>query len=62
MEKFKKLYKKELKLEDELTSIDNQITKLNRKKKELENRLNHGQEREKTDQHFSKPKNIETMG
>jgi len=62
MEKFKKLFEKEQKLDNELSDIDNQIAQLNRKKKELENRLNHGQEREETDQHFSKYKDIETMG
>lgn len=62
MEKFKKLFEKELKLDNELSNIDTQIAKLNRKIETLENRLNHGQEREETDQHFSKYKDIETMG
>ena len=62
MEKFKKLFEKELKLDNELSNIDNQIAELNRKKETLENRLNHGQEREETDQHFSKSRDIETMG
>ena len=62
MEKFKKLFEKELKLDNELSNIDTQIAELNRKKETLENRLNHGQEREETDQHFSKSENTETMG
>ena len=62
MEKFKKLFEKELKLDNELSNIDTQIAELNRKKKALENRLNHGQEREEEDQYFSKYKDIETMG
>lgn len=59
MEKFKKLYKREQRLNEECKEIDSMIEKLERKKEKLEHLLNNGKEEDLT---ISRKGNIETMG
>ena len=62
MEKFQKLYKEDLKIDQEIAEIEKKIGLFETKKKKLESKLENVRGRKKTSKFVGRSTNLRTMG